>query len=264
MGIGLLTRLGFAEDAADPAFMAARAQAEEAAARARVLATAPEGIPPQGALALLRADPLTWGPRLFEANCSTCHRVNGHDGLGVVPDEAPAASDLAGYGSRTWLTGLLDPERIATAAYFGATQHETGRMARFVQRGVAAFDEAEREQLRKVIVAVSAEAGLPAQAVADAAERGLIEEGRALFGDQGVDCARCHTLGAMTEGDVGPVLTGWASREWMLGMLRDPGHESYYGDRNDRMPAFGAEEILSEVEMGLIVDWLRGDWYEPD
>lgn len=262
VGIGLLTRLAYVEDAADPDFTAAQAQADVTATRAKVLAGAPAGLPPAGALALLRTDPLTQGPRLFEANCSTCHRVDGHDGLGVVPDDAPAASDLAGYGSRAWLTGLLDPERIVTDAYFGATEHATGRMARFVQRGVGGFDDAQREQLRKVIMAVSAEARLPAQAASDAATRIEIEEGRLLIGNEGIDCARCHTFHEMTEGDVGPVLTGWASRDWMLGLLNDPGHPSYYGDRNDRMPAFGAEEILGAAEMGLIVDWLRGDWYE--
>jgi len=30
------------------------------------------------------------------------------------------------------------------------------------------------------------------------------------------------------------------------------------------MPAFGDEGILSEAEIGLVADWLRGDWYLPD
>jgi len=33
------------------------------------------------------------------------------------------------------------------------------------------------------------------------------------------------------------------------------------GRRN--MPAFGEKQILSPVEMGMLADWLRGDWYEP-
>ena len=43
-------------------------------------------------------------------------------------------------------------------------------------------------------------------------------------------------------------------------MLHDPTAERFYGDRNDRMPLFGAEEILTRAEMELVVDWLRGDW----
>ena len=59
------------------------------------------------------------------------------------------------------------------------------------------------------------------------------------------------------------MLTRWASRDWTMGRLRDPAHESFYGDDNDRMPSFGPEGILNETELGLIVDWLRRDWYEP-
>jgi hypothetical protein len=29
------------------------------------------------------------------------------------------------------------------------------------------------------------------------------------------------------------------------------------------MPAFGAEKQLTEREIRLIADWLRGDWYQP-
>jgi len=46
----------------------------------------------------------------------------------------------------------------------------------------------------------------------------------------------------------------------MLGMLQNPAHESYYRDNNDRMPAFGDDELLSQEQIRLIVDWLRQDW----
>lgn len=45
-------------------------------------------------------------------------------------------------------------------------------------------------------------------------------------------------------------------------MIHDPTRERYYGDRNDRMPSFGTEGILRREEIGLVVDWLRADWYE--
>lgn len=261
LGIAALTWTARAEDAADPDFVSARAAADVVGHRIGELASSPSGIPIGGGLALLRRDPLTQGPRLFEANCSSCHRVDGHDGLGAIPTDEAAASDLAGYGSRAWLSGLLDPERIATSEYFGATEHANGRMARFVQRGVAGMSPQELQDLQKVIMAVSAEAALPGQAALDAAAQADISDGRALISSEAINCTRCHTFGDMTEGDVGPVLTGWGSRAWMLGLLHDPEQEEYYGADNDRMPAFGAEGILSEDEMGLIVDWLRGDWY---
>ena len=133
-------------------------------------------------------------------------------------------------------------------------------MARFVQRGVAGFEPAVVDDLQKVIMAVSAEAALPRQAVADSVQAADIEEGRQLISSEAINCTRCHTFRDMTEGDVGPVLTGWGSRAWMLGMLHDPTAEEYYGEDNDRMPSFGVDEIINDVEMGLVVDWLRQDW----
>jgi ubiquinol-cytochrome c reductase cytochrome b subunit len=264
VGVGLLTRAAYVEDAADPGFVAAESQAETVAERVRVLAGAPAGIPASGALSLVRADPLTQGPRLFAANCASCHRYQGHDGLGTVPSDEQSAPDLAGFGTREWIRGLMDPERIATSSYFGATEHRRGRMARFVQRGLAGFGPEDRARLDLALVAMSAEARLPRQAAADSAQMDLIEAGRALIRDGAVECARCHVFHEMTEGDVGPVLTGWGSRDWMLGMVHDPSAESYYGSNNDRMPSFGAEERLTREQIGLIVDWLREDWYEPE
>lgn len=259
-GVVMLTWVARVEDGADPAFVQAKAEAEAMAERASELASAPSGIPVGGGLAMMRTDPLTQGPKIFAANCSQCHRFEGHDGLGGEPSDAPSAADLAGFGSRAWLQGLLDPERVATDEYFGGTEHVRGRMVRFVQRGVAAFEPDVREDLEKVIMAVSAEAGLPGQAEMDAAQEADIAQGRLLMSSEEINCTRCHTFREMTDGDAGPALTGWGSREWMLGMLHDPTDPSFYGNRNDRMPSFGADEILSDAEMGLVVDWLRGDW----
>jgi ubiquinol-cytochrome c reductase cytochrome b subunit len=261
-GIVMLTWIARAEDAGDPDFMVAKAEAEAAAERASELAQSPTGIPAAGGLAMLRADPLTQGPKIFAASCASCHRYDGHDGTGTVPEDEPSASDLAGYGSRAWLEGLLDADRITTDEYFGGTDHDRGRMARFVTRGLARITDAERADLAKVVLAVSAEASLPYQADADSADAALIAEGRELIASEAIDCVRCHTFGDFEGEDDVPVLTGWGSRAWMLGMVHDPGQPQYYGENNDRMPAFGVEETLTPEQMGLVVDWLRRDWYE--
>lgn len=261
-GVGLLTWLARAQDAQDPAFVDAQLEAERRAERVAELAASPSGIPPEGGLALLRTDPLTRGPEIFEARCSSCHRYNGHDGLGEMPVDPPSASDLAGYGSRAWLRGLLDADRVATDEYFGATDHATGRMARFVQRGLTQLSPQERDELlSRVVMAVSAEANLPAQRELDAADAQAIAEGRELIHAEPVNCTRCHLFRGRGADDDAPLLTGWGSRAWMMGMVHDPTQDRYYGDANDRMPRFGTEGDLSEVEIGLVVDWLRGDWY---
>jgi ubiquinol-cytochrome c reductase cytochrome b subunit len=263
LGVSLLTWQAIAEDRGDEAFLTAVAQAEEAGLRARELAAAPTGIPAAGGLAMLRADPLSQGPKLFQASCSSCHRIDGHDGLGNIPPEEPSASDLAGFGSREWLRGLLDPDRIGTPEYFGATAHARGRMSRFVTRGVANMSPEVRANLEKVILAVSAEAVLPAQAIADEADRALIEEGRELIASEEINCVRCHAFGDVLESDEAPVLDGWGSRDWILGLLHDPTQLQYYGAENDGMPSFGVEESLTRVQMELLADWLRRDWYVP-
>tara|TARA_Y100001936_G_scaffold109498_1_gene107681 strand:- start:7352 stop:8425 length:1074 start_codon:yes stop_codon:yes gene_type:complete len=263
-GIVMLTWQARVQDSTDPEFVSAQAEAEVMAERSSELAAALSGIPVEGGLAMLRADPLTQGPRIFEANCSQCHRFEGHDGLGGQPSDPASASDLAGFGTRAWLAGLLDPERVATDEYFGGTDHVNGRMSRFVRRGVARFSPEARSNLTKVIMAVSAEGSLPLQVEQDAVQQAEIEEGRALMSSEEINCTRCHTFRDQTDGDVGPVLTGWGSRDWMLGMLHDPTEERFYGGDNDRMPSFGTEKILTEEEMGLVVDWLRSDWVRQD
>jgi ubiquinol-cytochrome c reductase cytochrome b subunit len=260
-GVGLLTWLAYAEDAADPDFAIAKAQAEAEAHRAQELASI-NGIPPAGALAMLRNDPLTQGPKLFAANCASCHYFDGHDGTGITPMDEPSAPDLAGFGSREWLAGLLDPERIATPEYFGGTAHARGAMARYVTRGVAGFDAATLAELQKVVKAVSAEARLASQAEMDAADAAEIAEGIQWMRTEPINCTRCHIFQGYSGDDTPSAmdLTGWGSREWMVGMISNPEDPKYYGDDNDRMPRFLDEGILTLAEIGLIVDWLRGEW----
>lgn len=260
LGIAVLTWVAYQEDGGDPEFVEAKEDAEAIAARVEELASSGVGIPPAGGLAMLRDDPLLQGPLIFQGSCSSCHTYSGHDGLGNVLEEESSAADLAGYGSRDWLAGLLDPDRITTPDYFGGSDHARGAMARFVTRGVAGFSPEQQEELAKVIVALSAEAALPRQAEADASDAADIVEGRALISSESINCTRCHTFGDVATGDDGPVLTGWASREWMIGMVTNPAHPLYYGEDNDRMPAFGDEGILTGHEIELVVDWLRGDW----
>jgi hypothetical protein len=52
-------------------------------------------------------------------------------------------------------------------------------------------------------------------------------------------------------------------------MIGNPQAEEFYGDKNDRMPAFAVGENaeqhrLDAKSLSLLVDWLRGQWYEPE
>lgn len=248
-------------------------------ARARELAKAPQGIPPAGALALLQSDPKTQGPKLFAQHCVSCHNWTDAEGHGLSApkvetakasgDAKPAektlgAPNLHGFASRPWLTGLLNPKRIRTPDYFGNTNlHD---MADWVKDNLKAedMDADAKKQLEAQIAALSAEAGLKSQAALDASDKAKIADGKKQISETCNDCHVFHGKGTAT----GPELTGYGSREWMIGIVSNAAHPKYYGKKNDRMPIYAefpnesAKNRLSAQEIGILVDWLRGEWYE--
>lgn len=257
LGAGGLTWLALREDRADPVYQGAVRNADREAERVRELANS-AGIPISGAVALLRDDPLTQGPKLFAKNCASCHRYDGHDGLGGHPKDPQSAADLKGFASREWLTRLIDPEHIASSNYFGGTKFKNGKMVKFVTKDVAGFTPEKKESLKKAIVALSAEAQLKSQLVADQQDAAIIEQGRVLIPD--LRCTDCHQFRKKDEDATAPDLTGYGSRRWLIATINNPAHPDLYGERNDRMPKFGADDILSDKAIGLIADWLRGNW----
>ncbi len=260
LGCATLTLLAVIEDSRNPDYLLAQQKAREEAERVRVLASG-QGIPVEGALELLRRDPLSQGPKLFALHCSGCHRYDGHDGTGREVEEAPSAADLHQFASRQWLRDLLSPEHVASERYFGNTAFSEGKMVGFVQRKVAAYGEEERRQLEKAVLALSAEAALPYQAQADQRDQALILEGRTHL-DEDLECLDCHTFHFEDQDATAPTLTGYGSHQWLADMISDPAHPRFYGDRNDRMPSF--QENLDPEEIGIIARWLRQDWYEPE
>jgi ubiquinol-cytochrome c reductase cytochrome b subunit len=260
-GAGLLTVLAKAQDRRDPGYRAAVEEAGRNAERIRALAK--NGIPREGALVLLQNDPLTQGPKLFARHCASCHRYDGHDGLGLVSRDGQTAPDLKGFASREWLTKLLDPAHIATSNFFGGTRFRDGKMVRFVNRDVTKFTPAQQEELKKVLAAVSAEAMLPAQQEADRRDQTLIEEGRLLAASEAMRCTECHQFRKKDEDATAPDLTGYGSAEWLTAFIKDPAHERFYGKRNDRMPIFGADNRLDEKSIAMLVAWLRGETQLP-
>ena len=262
-GAALLTYLAVSHDRRDPGYRAAVLEAHRNAARVRVLAQSPSGIPLGGAVTLLRSDPLTQGPKLFSKNCASCHRYDGHDGTGAKPSDDQTASDLKGFASRAWLAGLLDPARVGSPHYFGGTKFKEGRMVRFVTRDIAKFSSGAKADLSKVIAALSAEAALKSQSAADQQDSATIIQGRALLAGEEMRCTECHRYQQQGEDPTGPDLTGYGSRAWLMDFIRDPGHARFYGKRNDRMPAFGKDRLDSHA-IGLLADWLRGEWHGVD
>ncbi|MDX1944105.1 MAG: cytochrome b N-terminal domain-containing protein [Pirellulaceae bacterium] len=287
-------------------------------------------IPKQGAVYLLRNDPKTRGQRLFVQHCASCHSyVNPADPKGengpsipltqspqteqiekggkkveIVkrgPDKMPlydpipagaGAPNLFGFGSRAWIRGLLDPEKIAApvvageplpsknplaaadpenpdnykrpliADYFGNTRHKSGRMADWVKQHADFL----KENGDAIAAALSAQAGLRSQTELESADEALIRKGVGIIQQNCIN--GCHRFGDDGQLGLAPDLTGYGSYEWMMGLVSDPTHERFYGRGNDRMPSFAkdldhpAKNNVSVRELSLIVDWLRGQYYD--
>ena len=249
------------------AFFAAVEQAEADAHRAVELAGRPERIPPGGALELIRTDPLSQGPKLFAQHCSSCHaHVDPAAPEAAELLAASSAANLYRFGSADWARGLLDPEQVAGPAYFGNTAHAEDDMVSYVTDDMSDRDSWSEEQIEAVAVALAAEAAVVGDESLDPA---IVEQGRALMADE-ERCGSCHHAGDNeTENGYAPDLAGWAGREWLIGIITNPNHERFYPETNDRMPSFGVAEeggvpALSETQIGLIADWLRGEWYRGE
>ena len=150
---------------------------------------------------------------------------------------------------------LFDPARVAGPEYFGNTAHKDGDMVAYVRDEMTDREKWKPDEIAAVTVALAAEAGLPDPS-ATAAQ---VERGRALIA-AGDRCGACHEFGGNGTGlGAAPDLTGWAGRDWLVGIIADPTHERFYGDSNDRMPAFSKAMPREQIE--ILADWLRGDWY---
>ncbi|MDD9865961.1 MAG: c-type cytochrome, partial [Verrucomicrobiales bacterium] len=175
--------------------------------------------------------------------------------------EAASAPDLKGFASRKWIRELLTPEKYISHKFFGGSAHKDGDMyRRFLKRKVAKYDDEEKEMLELVVLALSAEAKLPSQAELDKADAEDIKKGIDHLIDD-IACIDCHAFQEPDPDVDGPDLTGYGSRQWIIDFVKNPEHEKFYPENNDRMPAFGEKGILTDDEIGLIADWIREDYF---
>lgn len=205
--------------------------------------------------------------QIFVRNCSQCHSHSDSTGTGIVAKK-PTAPNLFGFGSRPWIVGLFDPKEVGGPRYFGNTKHFEGDMATFVKDNFAELDDDGKKQVSDIVAALSAEAKLPAQAEADkaATDDGTIERGKMAFETSfsTASCVDCHKFHDKGDEGSAPNLTGWASQDWLERFIADPSHTSFYGEGNDRMPAFSKTTgvkgpLLTKDQTTLLAKWLRGE-----
>lgn len=276
LGIGYLTLQALNDDRRNPDYQWAVRDAEMKAERVKELAEI-QGISAAGAVKLLHDDPKTTGAMLFARKCASCHRYDGHDGVGRVAKEKPTAADLGTFGTRDWLRGMLTD--IAGEKHFGAIKNspdvgdrfEKGDMAQWVAENVTSKKVTD-EELEAVIEFLQSLGGRKAATPIDAEK---VAKGRSFFalGSDAVtsNCYECHAIKVKDDPDElfkepssqiatgAPDLTGYASAEWLRDFIANPGDKRFYSSHNV-MPGFG--DKLTSRELDLIVRWLLHDWPE--
>jgi ubiquinol-cytochrome c reductase cytochrome b subunit len=291
-GIAGLTGLAVYEDRHNSDFQIAVGEADRTGERAVDLARRPDMIPVAGAVTLLRDDPLSQGPKIFAANCSSCHRYNDTDGTGrkvtvaakesqssessaETRVEAPAtAADLGDFGSREWIRAvLLDfkkhfaPLRQAVDKKVAEDLLDNGEMADWSETNKTLLnDPANKQSLDALVEFLASQSGRLAQTPE---QKALAEKGRAIFetgalakGKLSANCVDCHSIAAAGakkgKESSAPSLAGYGSIDWLKRFIAEPGAPGNYGEHN-HMPAF--QNRLSDREAGLLVRWLGGDYY---
>ena len=225
-GAAALIALAMTSDAHDAALQKRLVEDTAQAKKARTLALA--GVPPAGGIAVYENEPFHAAKRLWSERCGGCHD-DGKDRKGPLL--------TIGYGSRAWIRGVLtDPDADTNFGRVKKIQEAKSRMKPAEEKGA---------DLDALIEFVYAQGGA---ADADAAK---VKKGKELF--DGGKCSDCHfDDGESSEGEA-PNLGGHGSRAWIAGLLADPAHPRYFGEKNE-MPAFAAK--LSAGDINLLAEYV--------
>jgi len=244
---GVLTGASMRRDAGDPEYLKAVAKAEAQAVSA--LAIAAEGVPPEGALAMIRNHPATRRVWLFEQHCASCHRM-GDIGPSVGKDTAP---DLTGFGSRAWVNRVLEEPDHDTM--FGKTAFK-GMMPSMTKPPkdpelAKEFTPMKPEDLNAITDFMAAQAA--GNATKDMPGEKLVRQ----------RCTSCHRFDGKTDDEesLAPELRGWGSTAWILAQIDNPGSGKTYpkaamdAKLEGHMPGFA--EKLSDADRKLLASFVQ-------
>jgi ubiquinol-cytochrome c reductase cytochrome b subunit len=242
LGALALTLKSFRLDAADADLAKAVAKAVARADRARSLSE--EGVPPEGALAMMRNDPTTRRVSLFEQHCASCHRMGD-----LAPaDGKDTAPDLTGFGSAAWATKVLeDPDHDRM---FGKTSFK-GMMPSVTKppadpEAAKVFTPMAAADMTVIVGFLEAEAR---------GDKTAGTQGEKLVRQR---CTSCHRLDGKTddEDSLAPELRGWGSNAWIQAQIDDPGSGKTYPPAamdpklEGHMPAF--KDKLPDADRKLL------------
>ncbi len=295
---GVLTGMAYYEDwyseaEAGKEFRKSVAMAHRDGARAVELAKSPTGIPPQGAITLLRNDPLTQGPGIFVQYCMSCHQPAEWSEKFT---ETPKAPELANplnrlevtFADRDWIRSVLSDFSNHFATLKNITGTNAEKATAILEGSMHDWSDSNRETLKAeentddFAALVEFLYAQSKRADAKQPDDPQVLRGKEIFisGEMTAGtidaCVDCHSMHALTvegEGiarklvleaaplstDMQPVLTNYGGADWLKAFIADP--QSHYAGEsgNNAMPGFADQ--LSEQQLEMVARWLAKDYY---
>jgi ubiquinol-cytochrome c reductase cytochrome b subunit len=245
------------KDAHDAQYAKTRAKADLRAVAAAKLAMG--GVPPEGALAMVRSDPELRGRDLFEQHCAGCHV------LGDLGDPKKATlAKLDGWGTTTWIAAMIhDPD---APEYFGRGPYK-GEMPSVDVRPKnkppeekwtpMVASDADRAAVAAFLASQSDEPGDPPRAVDPA----TLATGERIVSDR---CTTCHLYkgdGDLDGSDIAPELAHYGSIAWTRAQVANPATAETYREgaldekRKKHMPR--SDKDLSAADIDVVARWTR-------
>jgi len=165
------------------------------------------------------------------------------DNISLIKDD----EDYATFLTDTYLATLCgNDEPIAKEDLTYINRLRTGIQDSCREMGEVLYEESQLDDVRPLVDGEYA--GLRANAIDDM---------------KFLTCTECHAFYGV-ENDHACDLRGYMSKNWIKGIIADPGNVKYYGAKNDRMPAYHpaeGEKLLDERSIEMLADWLHGNWY---
>jgi len=245
------------KDAHDKQYAKARADADRVAVAAVQLAM--QGVPPAGALEMVRNDPELRGRSLFAQHCASCHV------LGDLGDPKKAtAAKLDKWGTTEWILAMNhDPD---APQFFGLGPYKTKMPSVDVRPKDKPADEpwtpmvksdAEKAAVAAFLASQGDEPGDPPRG-ADAA---TLAQGEKIVSDR---CTTCHMYkgdGDLESSGIAPELAHYGSIAWTGSQVANPATDQTYRDQaldpamKKHMPRF--DKDLSPADVDVVARWTR-------
>ena len=233
-------------------------------ARADALANAAvnlamNGVPPAGALDMVRHDPEMRGRDLFERHCASCHV------LGDLGDPQKAtAPTLDGWGTPEWIAAMMhDPDAphfFGTGPYKGEMPSVDVRPKDFpAQQPWKPMLKTDGDK-RAIAMFLASQGDEPGDATKDV-DPGTRAAAEKIVAER---CTSCHLYKGTGDDDGtgnAPELWHYGSIAWTRAQVANPSSEATYRkealdeEKKKHMPRFDSD--LSEADIDLVARWTR-------